>query len=1775
MRLRSFIAQVGMSPRRALGSLAFALCAGLSLLVVASASSAAESAEAVSYHKQVKPIFQAHCQGCHQPAKAEGGFEMTVFAQLLKGGDSGSAAVVASKPEASYLLELITPENGKAEMPRGKEPLSATDIETITKWIAQGAKDDTPANAVAKYDADHPPVYPRAPVVPALDYSPDGKLLAVAGFHEVLLHRADGSALVARLVGMSERIESLKFSPDGKRLAVTGGLPGRLGEIQVWDVDSKELVLSHPVTFDTVYGASWSPDGKLIACGCGDNSVRVIDAATGKQKLFMGSHNDWVLDTVFSVDGSHLISVSRDRSAKLTEVETERFIDNITSITPGALKGGLQAVTRHPTRDEIVFGGADGVPKIYRVHRITKRVIGDDANLISVLPALKGRIFGVDVSRDGKRIAACSSSDGTGEIGLYTYADDTSVPDNIKEILEKRAGTATEAELKLVDEHTKKSVKQLAKIAVPETGLFAVAFSPDGKQVAAAGSDGEIRLFDAADGKLVRTFTSVPLAKQTVTKQGPAKAKLVFAGPQLPTETLPKNAEVVALEVQPSAIELKNRFDYVQLIVTAKLKDGTTLDVSRGVKFAVAAGKAEVPAAEVLPGGLVVPRGDGKGTIAVSIGGHEAAVPYNVTGTDAPYPVDYLRDVNPVLTRLGCNQGTCHGAKDGKNGFKLSLRGYDAVYDLRAFTDDHASRRVNPAAPDQSLMLLKATGSVPHVGGQLTKPGETNYAILRSWIADGAKVNLKTPRVVSIEVLPPNPVIDRPGQKQQMRILARYADGRLRDVTREAFIESGNIEVAATFGNGILIAQRRGEAPILARFEGSYAASTLTVMGDRSGFQWVEPPKNNRIDELTAAKWKQVKTLPSELCTDAEFIRRVSIDLTGLPPTAAETQAFLADKTETRKKRDALVDKLIGSDPFVEHWTNKWADLLQVNPKFLGADGAKLLRDWIRKEVAENRPYDQFVREILTADGSNRENPAASYFKILRDPANMMENTTHLFLAVRFNCNKCHDHPFERWTQDQYYQTAAYFAQIQLSADPAAKGAVLGATAVEKGKPAFEIIADMPKGEMTHERTGLVTAPKFPFPAKHETKQAATRREELASWMTSPDNAYFARSYVNRLWGYLFGIGIMEPIDDIRAGNPPTNPELISYLTDEFVKNGFDARKILALICKSRTYQLSVATNKWNADDKINYSHSTARRLPAEVLYDAIHRVTGSQSRFPGYPVGTRAAQLTAADGTMGAGFLQTFGRPVRESACECERAGGMALGPVMAMISGPTLADAVADPKNDLTKLAKEQKDDAKLVDELFLRVLNRPATKEEVALALETIGQVKADDAALAKKLAEREAEWKPILAKKEKERQAAVAAATKALKDYEKSQAAAVAEAEKKRTEAIAAAEAALAVADHRRTYEQAAWEAKLEVTPETVLWQPLTIASALPRASTSIKYHIEADGSTIYAEGAEIAYDITNVVAETTLANVTAVMLEVLPDERLPDFGPGYGKRNFVLTEIVLKDSYPLGEKDEEPKSPSTFSDAIATATQEKFDVKQAFDGKMEVGPTNGWATNGKPGVQRAAFQLQKPLASKTGHVLKIDLVQFYKPGYMMGKFRLWVTDAKKPLTANQPPTVDIDAAGTKAPPAAAAAAKKPRQVPAAKPRAAKGESSNVVSFEKLGLPAGLVAAVKKPADKRTAADWAALDDYQRIVDENYVKQELALWTARKPLPVDPKLVELQEKLARAELPVPVDPQLVQLRADAEMSKAQAADARLTVVQDLAWALMNSPAFLFNR
>ena len=1682
-------------------------------LIVSQGTSLAEDDVAdsnLSFHRLVKPVLQAHCFGCHQSAKAQGDYLMTDFSSLLRGGESGMAAIVPNQPEASYLLELVTPVDGDSQMPPGDARLSDEEIALIRQWIEAGARDDSP-ELLPTVDAKHPPRYSRLPVIASMDVAPSGELLATTGFHEILLVNMVSGKRVHRFIGMSPRIESVRFSPDGNRLAAVGGRPGEFGELQIWDVERGELELSKTITGDTLFGVSWSPDGTRVAFGGTDATLRIVDANTGAQVFFQTAPEDWVRDTVFSVDGSHLVCVGRDRTCKLNEVATQRFVDNITSITPGVLKGGIASVARHPARDEVVIGGADGIPKVYRMFRQTKRVIGDDANLVRRFPGLAGRVQAVDVSTDGTRFVAVSSLNNRGQFKVYSYEFDARLPDNVKAVMRKVVSQRTVEERKLLEAYVTRDVRVVAEGELSASGYYSVAFEPDGRHFLAGGADGVVRRYATETGQLVASIRPVEL-NDAIQQTAVAHWRIAETPLEESSESKAHPADIEAITLVPERLEFNDRSEYCQVLVLAKRANGSIVDVTGSVQ--VTDGQSRV---EIGQGFLVQPIAEGPGKLSVRLGDHHVQLDYQVRFE--PRAADYIRDVNPILTRLGCNAGTCHGAQAGKNGFQLSLRGYDPEFDVRSLTDDLSARRVNIASPDQSLMLLKATGRVPHEGGPLMDMHDKYYSIIRSWIADGASLQREVPRVRSIEVYPQDPVIQTPGSTQQVRVVATYSDQTRRDVTRDAFLETANAEVATVDRRGRLSAVRRGESAILARFEGAYAATTLTVMGNRDGFVWREPPAFNRIDTLVAQKWKRMKIQPAEMCSDEEFARRVYLDLTGLPPRADALRAFLKDPRDSRTKREGLVDSLVGSEAFVEHWTNKWSDLLQVNRKFLGTEGASRFRNWIREQVAANTPYDQFAREIVTATGSNKDHPQASYYKILRNPVDVMENTTHLFLATRFNCNKCHDHPFERWTQDQYYETAAFFAQVSLKKDPTSGDKRIGGTAVESARPMYEIVTDEPQGEVQHDRTKQVVAPAFPFDATVSARLPSSRREQFAEWMTAEDNPYFATSYVNRLWGYLMGVGLIEPIDDIRASNPPSNPLLLDYLRDEFIQSGFDIQHIITLICKSRTYQLSIETNQYNEDDTLNYSHAIAKRLPAEVLLDAMHLVCGSPLQLPGVPAGTRAAQLPDSGARLPSGFLATLGRPARESACECERSSDLQLGSVLALVSGPDLARVINDPQNDIAHLVNEISEDRALVNEIYFRILNRDASDAEIALALDVFQEMETDHEKLVEARDQRLAWFEKHRVHWEQQRVEAMARAQQEYDQYLAKVDPGLPDRERQRDERIRSVEQEKKDWDAARDQHFDRWR-QHQLAGE--IWHPVLPQAMAQTSGASMK--LMADRSILCLENK--GKTVTELIAHTRLQGISAVRLEVLADPSLPKNGPGLAENgNFVLTEFEVEIASLQAPDDWKPL---TFASVIADFDQVGYPVTRTIDGNKEGGNGQGWAVSTQLGMSHwASYQLSIPTGYAGGSRLRFRLTQNYgfDDKHQIGRFRIALSQSDVPV----------------------------------------------------GLSLGDEVAAQLATDPGTWDD-ATRQKFLKLFergDHRLLDLNRRLAAARAPLMIDPGILSRRETLQRVSQPVPRDALLVQLEKDVGFSAGQLENRRLTAAQDLAWALINSPSFLFNR
>ena len=668
-----------------------------------------------------------------------------------------------------------------------------------------------------------------------------------------------------------------------------------------------------------------------------------------------------------------------------------------------------------------------------------------------------------------------------------------------------------------------------------------------------------------------------------------------------------------------------------------------------------------------------------------------------------PPRVTFLRDVAPILNKVGCTAGACHGAAKGKNGFKLSLRGYDPRFDYEALLYDLAGRRFNRADPGKSLMLAKPSQEVAHGGGRRFAKDSNYYKTIYDWIGQGVPYgDPATDTVVDMRAEPTEVFLTRPGETASLKIVVRYQDDQTRDVTRETTIESNVPDVASVESDKPIVhGERIGEATLLVRYQGKFSAIPVTVLNPTPGFVWKPLPQHNYVDRLVDAKLERLRIQPSPPTDDVTFLRRVSLDLTGRLPTPDAVRAFHDDPRPSRLKRAKTIDRLIASPEYVDHWTVKWGDLLQSNRKYLGEKGAYEFQQWIHDAIASNRPYDKLVRELLTARGSSYDNPAANYFRVTGGAKPAMEKTTQVFLGVRMVCAQCHDHPFERWTQSQYYQMSAFFSTVGIRA-----GYEVGEEIV------FDQRADY---ELKYPKDGRVVKPQFMIaPTAAPVPDGPERRDALADWITSKDNPFFARAMANRMWSYFMGKGIIDPVDDIRASNPPSNPALLDALTKDFIAHGFDLRELMRTIVNSRAYQASIATNDWNANDRDNFSHANPRRLSAEELMDAVSSAAGATAHFPEVPEDTAASQLV--DPHIGKeGFLDVFGRPPRESSCECERRSDFSLPQALNLVNGKTISEAVADPNGRVAKMVLTGQSDEAIVEELYLAALSRPPTREE----------------------------------------------------------------------------------------------------------------------------------------------------------------------------------------------------------------------------------------------------------------------------------------------------------------------------------------------------------------------------------------------------------------------------------------------------------------------------
>ena len=682
----------------------------------------------------------------------------------------------------------------------------------------------------------------------------------------------------------------------------------------------------------------------------------------------------------------------------------------------------------------------------------------------------------------------------------------------------------------------------------------------------------------------------------------------------------------------------------------------------------------------------------------------------------ADEPVSFRNEVMAVLARGGCNQGTCHGNLHGKGGFKLSLRGQDPALDFAALTRDMLGRRTDRHNPDASLLIQKATARVPHEGGQRFPIGSPEYRLFLRWIAEGARNDTDTvQRVTRLEATPSETYLVEPKDSLTVRATAVFADGSRKDIAGLAVFESTNPKIEVS-RDGVVRGTAPAETTIVVRYLDQQATVQLAFVPARPGFVWHNPPVSNYIDRHVFARLEKLRINPSALCTDSEFLRRAYLDLLGLLPTPEETRKFLADRRTDKRAR--LIDNLLQRPEFADYWALRFSDVLRNEEKQLDRKGVRTFHQWIRQALVENRPLNEFARELIASRGSTYAEPPANYYRALRDPYIRAEATAQVFLGIRMQCAKCHNHPFNSWTQNDYHQLAAFFARVQYKVISNSRRDKL-----DKHEFIGEQVVYMDDtSEVKHPGTGAVMAPRFLGSANLDTGKNVDRLRALADWVADPRNPFFARTQANRIWSYLVGRGIVDPNDDFRQSNPPANGPLLDALAADFREHKFDLKHLIRVIMNSRTYQLSAIPNATNQDDETNFARGLIRSLPAEPLLDAVTRVTGVPVEFDGYPVGLRATQLpgmpiarrkeSLSDGFK---FLRVFGKPERLLNCDCERNDNTTMAQALQLLTGGLVNRAVSEPDNRLGRLLKAGRSNRQIIEELFLASVCRLPTEAE----------------------------------------------------------------------------------------------------------------------------------------------------------------------------------------------------------------------------------------------------------------------------------------------------------------------------------------------------------------------------------------------------------------------------------------------------------------------------
>lgn len=803
----------------------------------------------------------------------------------------------------------------------------------------------------------------------------------------------------------------------------------------------------------------------------------------------------------------------------------------------------------------------------------------------------------------------------------------------------------------------------------------------------------------------------------------PARTSLLIASlvAALPTASIgqdptrPDPAQIAApLEAWPATVTLRGGDAAQQILISATLADGRRQDLTHAASYEL----ADPALADITPSGRLMPRRDGSTTLTAHYGDKHVAIPVQIGGMTEQQPVSFVNQILPVFTKLGCNSGGCHGKQSGQNGFRLSLLAFDPDLDYETLVHEGRGRRVFPSAPDASLLLQKGAGIVPHGGGKKMEADSDEYRMIRGWIAAGLpRGGPEDPVVTEVVAVPERRTTTRENA-QQLAVLARYSDGTVEDVTRRAQFESNDQEVATVDDLGLIrTLGLSGEAAVMVRYQGRVAVSRVTVPLGLPTTPY-DFPAQTFVDGFTSRKWQELGLVPSGLCSDAEFVRRASLDITGTLPTPERLRQFLAD--ERADKRSLLVDELLDSKEYAYYFAGKWADILRVkrnsgdgNPNEK-AYGTFSFHEWIRQAIAADRPYDQFVRDILGAIGDEVASPPAYWYRELQTPEQLVDDTSQVFLGVRIACAQCHHHPYEKWGQDDYWGLAGYFGRL------GRRNVLVPGFDSQNGRPQRQILTVRTNGTVTNKRTNKPAEARPLDGSKEEFEPGDDPRQKLVDWMVDAKNPFFARALVNRYWAHFFGRGIVEAPDDMRVTNPPSNPELLDALAADFVAGGYRLKQVVRTICKSRTYQLSSTPNEFNRHDKQSFARFYPKRLPAEVIYDAVNLVLDAPSDFNGQLPRDALAPRRAImlpDESFNSYFLDVFGRPQRISACECERVREANLAQVLHLLNSNDVQNKLARGEGRADRIAKDARPDAEKIRELFLWSLSHEPTESQLS--------------------------------------------------------------------------------------------------------------------------------------------------------------------------------------------------------------------------------------------------------------------------------------------------------------------------------------------------------------------------------------------------------------------------------------------------------------------------